>query len=125
LHYNMAPAIAHLGRLVERFNVRSLNDLSSVDHDFDRIVSRLTLADLNRALFHCEEEERDEGHGFGAYNIPGFGSTVYCGLQGFISLLSEVRPKNDLGHPLCGNLRGGNWMIGTVMHPHGNVIGVN
>lgn len=82
MHYNMAPAIAHLGRLVERFNVRSLNDLSSVDHDFDRIVSRLTLADLNRALFHCEEEERDEGHGFGAYNIPGFGSTVYCGLQG-------------------------------------------
>jgi len=78
----MAPAISHLGRLVERFNMRCLNDLSTVDHDFDRIVSRLSLADLNRALFHCEEEERDEGHGFGAYNIPGFGSTVYCGLQG-------------------------------------------
>jgi glycogen debranching enzyme len=67
---------------VDRFTVRPGVDLSTVDHDFEKILSRLSLADLNRILFRCEEEERDEGHGFGAYNIPGFGSTVYCGLQG-------------------------------------------
>ncbi|XP_071444480.1 glycogen debranching enzyme [Hetaerina americana] len=78
------------------------------------VVSRMKLVDLNRALYHCDQEERDEGWGGGAYDIPNFGPMVYCGLQGFISLLSVIRPQNDLGHPMCGNMRDGNWMIDYV-----------
>lgn len=76
------------------------------------IIAKLDLVDLNRALFTCEEEERDHGYGGATYDIPNYGRTVYCGLQGFISILTEISPRNDLGHPLCNNLRDGNWMIG-------------
>jgi len=34
--------------------------------------------------------------------------------SGIISLLADIRPNNDLGHPLCVNLRQGNWLIGNI-----------
>jgi len=79
------------------------------------IVSKLDLVALSGALFTCDEEERDLGKGGTAYDIPNFGKIVYCGLQGFVSLLTEISPKNDLGHPLCNNLRDGNWMMGGCL----------
>lgn len=82
-------------------------------NDLQEVVNKLDLADLNRALYRCDQEERDDGRGFDVYNVPNFGTLVYCGLQGFISPFSTIRPANDLGHPICGNLRDGNWMIGN------------
>lgn len=72
-------------------------------------MDSMTLSDMNVALYRCEKEETEDGRP-GSYIVPGFGPLIYCGFQGVMSLLSEVRPKNDLGHPLCDNLRQGNWL---------------
>ena len=70
------------------------------------VVSKLDLISLNYVLYRCKEEEG------GCYNIPGYGDLVYAGLQGIASLLDTVSVNNDLGHPICTNLREGNWLMG-------------
>jgi glycogen debranching enzyme len=103
----MKRAIKNVRDLISQFSLKKESELW-------KIVSEMTLPDLNRALYRCGQEERDEGHGFDTYNIPNFGSLVYAGFQGFMSLLCNIRPSNDLGHPMCANLRDGNWMIDYI-----------
>lgn len=70
----------------------------------------LDLVDLNVLLYRSEAEERDVTAGkFGTYNIPKYGNLVYAGLEGWMSPLRQVIENNDLGHPLCDNLRNGTW----------------
>lgn len=82
-------------------------------------LERLDLPTFAYLLFQCEAEENAK-YGTGAYEIPGFGKPIYCGLQGVESLLRRIQETNDLGHPLCGNLREGNWIsdfiVGQVTH---------
>ncbi|XP_059612400.1 glycogen debranching enzyme [Phlebotomus argentipes] len=110
LHEHTRPHFAKAQNLVDVFHCEKGEILT----DLQKIVSKLNLIDLNRAVYRCDEEEKDMGLGSGTYDIPGFGRLVYCGTQGFASLLSQIAPYNDLGHPFCDNLRRGNWMMDYI-----------
>ncbi|KAI8914340.1 glucanotransferase domain of glycogen debranching enzyme-domain-containing protein [Gorgonomyces haynaldii] len=73
-------------------------------------VKDLNLAELNLLLYRSYPEEK-ETMGEGLYDIPGHGSLVYAGIQGFASCLLPVCSRNDTGHALCNNLRQGPWMM--------------
>jgi glycogen debranching enzyme len=77
----------------------------------DDVTKELDLIDCSVVLYRCENEEADSTGGNGVYNIPNYGSLVYAGLQGFMSILHPIIKNNDLGHPLCDNLRAGNWAL--------------
>ena len=86
----------------------------------DRLVTRggaeackdLDLADLNFLLYRCDTEEREASGGAdGCYNVPGHGSLIYAGLQGWWSVLQGIVRENNLGHPLCQHLRDGEWAL--------------
>lgn len=71
----MSEAIKNVRNLISQFSLKKETELW-------KIISEMTLADLNRALYRCDQEERDEGHGFDTYDIPNFGCLVYAGFQG-------------------------------------------
>lgn len=74
------------------------------------------LTDLNAVLYRSEPEERvSSGGSSGSYTIPGYGPMVYCGLQGWQSVLRDVVANNDLGHPICDHLRSGQWALDYVI----------
>lgn len=92
------------------------------------ICEHMSLADYNRLLHRCDEEERAEGNGGSAYHIPNWRSILYCGLMGIIPVMDDIRASNDLGHPLCGNIRAGDWLadytIGRLLlHPGTKALG--
>ncbi|XP_028289153.1 glycogen debranching enzyme-like [Parambassis ranga] len=85
------------------------NPPSVLSKPLKTIMSRLTLADMNVLLYRCDAEEREDGGG--CYNVPSWLPLNYGGLQGLISAMAEIRPKNDLNHPFCDNLRQGDWLM--------------
>lgn len=91
----------------------SSSPMTATREGLDAALASMTLADMNVALYRCHQEEVEDGRP-GSYEIPNFGPFNYCGLQGVMSLLSHIRPSNDLGHPLCGNLRDGDWLASYV-----------
>ena len=72
-------------------------------------VKNLRPAEINVVLFRTAPEDYDS-IGQSLYEIPGFGSLVYCGLQGIVSAVLPIARKNDLGHPICSNMRQGPWL---------------
>lgn len=77
----------------------------------------LDLNDLNAILYRCEPEERDASGGTdGTYTIPGYGTLVYAGLEGWNGALKHVVWENNLGHPICNHLRDGLWAADFVVN---------
>jgi len=74
----------------------------------------LTLSELNYLLFSCESEESDRSAGKrAAYDIPGFGPLVYCGLMGVCAALDAERVSRAelAGSPVVENIRAGDWLL--------------
>uniref|UniRef100_A0A6I8SWU4 Glycogen debranching enzyme n=1 Tax=Xenopus tropicalis TaxID=8364 RepID=A0A6I8SWU4_XENTR len=106
---------SHLIQFTPHFTSGSLPDDQAhpiLKVPFASIAAKLSLADLNQVLYRCDSEEQEDGGG--CYNIPNWTPLKYAGLQGLISVMVDIRPKNDLGHPFCDNLRCGDWMIDYV-----------
>ncbi|CAG2168340.1 unnamed protein product, partial [Oppiella nova] len=104
--------------------IKQLDDNNS---DINTIISNLSLNDLNFVLFRCNHEEVDDING-GAYGLPNMGQMNYCGIASVIYYLRHIRTNNDLGHPLCGNLRDGNWLmdyIGNRLKKNPNTIALS
>ncbi|KAI9332132.1 glucanotransferase domain of glycogen debranching enzyme-domain-containing protein, partial [Zopfochytrium polystomum] len=76
-------------------------------------IKLLRSEDVNVILYRSGPEEQDI-IGEGLYDVPGFGSLVYCGLQGFLSAFLPIARTNNLGHPICANIRLGPWMLDYV-----------
>jgi glycogen debranching enzyme len=78
----------------------------------DEAMSNLSLVDLNALLFRCDGEERDLSDGKdGTYNVPGYGTLTYCGLEGWTYVLRGIIQENNLAHALCNHLRQGHWAM--------------
>lgn len=74
------------------------------------------LIDLNVIMYRADSEERaSSGGSDGVYTIPNYGPLVYCGLQGWWSVLKDVIRNNDLGHPICDHLRSGQWPLDYIV----------
>lgn len=72
-----------------------------------QVIKDLTMADINYILYRCDGEQEDDH----VYDLPKYGKFPYCGFQGFMFILSRVHDQQDQAHPLCCNLREGNWLI--------------
>uniref|UniRef100_A0A671UFH5 Glycogen debranching enzyme n=1 Tax=Sparus aurata TaxID=8175 RepID=A0A671UFH5_SPAAU len=81
-----------------RGSVMEENPPEALQKPLAQLMSKLTLADLNILLFRCDSEEQEDGGG--CYSIPGWETLKYAGLQGLMSVLADIRPNNDLGHPV-------------------------
>ncbi|GAA6007978.1 hypothetical protein JCM10207_006986 [Rhodosporidiobolus poonsookiae] len=75
----------------------------------------LGMVELNVVMYRADGEEKDATGGDGVYVLSDVGPLVYCGLQGWMPHLRHIMEKNDLGHPLCANLRNGTWAMDYVV----------
>ena len=74
----------------------TIKQFDDPNSDINKIVSDLSLIDLNFVLFRCNHEEVDDIGG-GAYDLPIVGKINYCGIASIVYYLRHIRTNNDLG----------------------------
>lgn len=79
---NVRQLLTQFGYRMKTFSARNVTEITS--GELEQMISELTLNDLNRILFRCDNEERDDGEGFGVYGLDSYGGLKYCGLQGSV-----------------------------------------
>ncbi|ORZ29735.1 hypothetical protein BCR44DRAFT_1447957 [Catenaria anguillulae PL171] len=93
--------------------LKSLHDLLTLEgtqrSGIANLCNELTLQDIGVLLFQTEAEEKE--HGGGIYNVPGYGNLAFCGLEGIATVMRDIMRRNDLGAPLCANIREGPWLM--------------
>ncbi|GAB1601007.1 glycogen debranching enzyme-like isoform X1 [Argonauta hians] len=105
-------SLNEFGYLMRTYSNRTLSDKQPTN--FTDIVNQLDFDSLNRVMYRVGEEDINDGFNMSSYDIPGHGHLNYCGLQGISHLLDCVRAKNNLGHPVCENIRNGNWLCNYI-----------
>ncbi|CAG9534789.1 unnamed protein product, partial [Cercopithifilaria johnstoni] len=100
--------------------IKLIRDYLSGKNDFIKTffvnaLKQSTLQIYNMLLFRCAGEDQDD-FGSGSYNVPNWKTLDYCGLQGLLPYLNDIRFHNDLGHPICQNLRDGLWLCNYIYH---------
>ncbi|KYR02849.1 glycogen debranching enzyme [Tieghemostelium lacteum] len=93
--------------------MEKLDALLSDQQAIQQSIQSCKFLDFNILLYRYHEEEKSIT-GSGSYHLDGYGQLPFCGLQGFITLLNHIYKFNDLGHPLCNNLRNGNWVMDYI-----------
>jgi len=72
--------LSQFGYRMKTFSARRMSVIQGAQ--LESYITSVSLNDLNRILFRCDGEERDDGKNFGAYNLGSYGDMKYCGLQG-------------------------------------------
>ncbi|KAI9294200.1 hypothetical protein K502DRAFT_350213 [Neoconidiobolus thromboides FSU 785] len=109
----------HGSTLLIKTKLNELNEsiTSQIGDQVEENVQDLTHLGLNILLYRCDAEEKDLiGDAAGSYEFPHVGHLAYCGLQGFVSALKPVMLSNNLGHPICQNLRDGRWALDYIIN---------
>jgi glycogen debranching enzyme len=94
--------------------IESLVSNDSIRQQLKDLVKPLSHQKLNFILFRCEKEDLSE-FGEGAYELSNVGKFVYCGIEGIYPMIKKIQETNDLGHPLCANLRDGHWLCDYII----------
>ena len=106
--------LPQISQTILQFEQQIINQFDDENSEFNRIVKKLTLVDLERVLYRSSAEEQADGKGFDVYFVPDHGQLVYCGIQGQMSLLDNIRLYNQFDHPLMKNLKQGNWLMDYI-----------
>lgn len=92
-------------------NIASIDIITEKNLVLSHIIHNLTLLDLNFVLFRCVKEEQRDGSTDVGYVVPNMGMLNFCGLHSIIKILSDVASSNNMAHPLCDNIRQGDWLM--------------